>query len=248
MMTATNTRQEARNHLQNKWGKGAIITLCYFVFVFILGFISGIFEESSILSSIISIAEAIIEIPISFGLIISFIKLKRDENVGAFDFLRDGFATFKRAWGIALRMIVKMIVPIILEVIAMVILIASSFSVLITGLAGNASALQSASGGTLLGFILVIVAGIYAYVVSLRYVLSYFIAYDNPELSCKEAVEKSNEMMKNNKGNYFVLTLSFIGWAILAAIPMGIGYLWLIPYMMVSQICFYEELKGNQNF
>lgn len=72
--------------------------------------------------------------------------------------------------------------------------------------------------------------------------MSYFISYDNPELSSKEVVLKSESMMKGNRGNLFLLQLSFIGWAFLACLTLGIGFLWLIPYIQVSIICFYEKL------
>ena len=53
--------------------------------------------------------------------------------------------------------------------------------------------------------------------------------------------------MKGNKGNCFVLTLSFIGWAILAALTFGIGMLWLMPYIQVSMVCFYEHIINKNS-
>ena len=50
-------------------------------------------------------------------------------------------------------------------------------------------------------------------------------------------------MMKGHKGEYFVLLLSFLGWAIVAAIPFGLGYLWLVPYQQVTFADYYLELK-----
>ena len=44
---------------------------------------------------------------------------------------------------------------------------------------------------------------------------------------------------------YFLLILSFIGWAILALIPAGLGFIGLIPYMYTAQAAFYEELKKD---
>lgn len=52
-------------------------------------------------------------------------------------------------------------------------------------------------------------------------------------------------MMQGNKGNLFVLEISFIGWSILAVLTFGIGFLWLAPYIQVSKTCFYEELKNK---
>ena len=82
---------------------------------------------------------------------------------------------------------------------------------------------------------------------SLFYVLVYQVAYDNPNLSSKEVVEESEKLMTGNRGKYFVLQLSFIGWAILACLTFGIGFLWLTPYITISTIFFYEALAGKSD-
>ena len=251
MMSATDIRKDARVHLTGKWGKGAFITLCYFLLEFAIGFISGLLEENSTISFIISIIQLIISIPISFGLIISFMKLKRGEDVSGFDFLSLGFSRFKRSWSIAGNMILKLIVPIILIVVSMIImyigLAASIYSSTASAIYGTSS---SATSGlsilVIIGFIAYFASIIYAYIKQLSFVLSYNIAYDEPDLSGKEVVEKSKSLMNGNKGNYFVLVLSFIGWAILACLTLGIGMFWLLPYIQVATICFYDNLIGKK--
>ena len=49
--------------------------------------------------------------------------------------------------------------------------------------------------------------------------------------------------MKGYKMDYFVLILSFLGWALLMLFTLGIGYFWLIPYMQVTMCNFYNNLK-----
>ena len=39
------------------------------------------------------------------------------------------------------------------------------------------------------------------------------------------------------------MQVSFIGWIILAAIPCGIGFLWLLPYMQLSYTHAYRFLQ-----
>ena len=90
---------------------------------------------------------------------------------------------------------------------------------------------------------LYIITLIYVVSRSFLYILSHYIAYDKPELSSKECVKKSEELMKGNRGSYLLLELSFIGWAILAVLPLGIGTLWLTPYMAIAEVCFYERLS-----
>lgn len=77
------------------------------------------------------------------------------------------------------------------------------------------------------------------------YLMSYFILYDEPNLSAKEIVEKSASLMVNNKWRFFCLNLSFIGWAILSVYTFGIGFLFLAPYMQIANIHFYEDLANK---
>lgn len=97
---------------------------------------------------------------------------------------------------------------------------------------------------TFLWSLLLIIPGIIA---SLSYALTYYIIADNPEIGALEAIKKSKEMMKGYKWDLFLLYLSFIGWGILALLTLGIGFLWLSPYINASVANFYEDLKNARN-
>lgn len=245
MMTATDTRKKAREALTGKWGKGAVIALIYAVFTFILNSISGRMQQESLIAMIINIAIVIVEIPIDYGLIITFIKLKRGEELGYFDFLKDGFNNFGRSWGIIGNTLLKMIVPILLVFLS-VILMGSSLAFSTTGVVSGVSS-GSSSYLVLVGFLIYFIAIIYSIVRGLLYSISNYIAYDNPEMSTKEAVEESARLMNGNRGNIFVLELSFIGWVILSMFTLFIGLFWVFPYMQVALVCFYEQLVGKDD-
>lgn len=66
-------------------------------------------------------------------------------------------------------------------------------------------------------------------------------------MSAKDVVEESARLMKGNKSEYFLLQLSFIGWAILAAFTCGIGLIFLTPYMQLSSFIYYEDKIGKFN-
>lgn len=91
--------------------------------------------------------------------------------------------------------------------------------------------------------LLLIVPGI---IKSCSYAMTPFILREHPELSYNAAIEKSMAMMEGNKMKFFLLYLSFIGWAILSVITFGIGYLFLYPYIYTSCVAFYEDLKAQQ--
>ena len=58
-----------------------------------------------------------------------------------------------------------------------------------------------------------------------------------------DCIRKSKEMMNGYKMDYFMLVLSFFGWLLLGIFTLGILYIWLVPYMNVTFILYYEELK-----
>lgn len=79
-----------------------------------------------------------------------------------------------------------------------------------------------------------------------RYSMAFYIMDDDPSVGIMEAIERSKQMMMGNKGRLFCLHLSFIGWAILCAFTLGIGYLWLVPYVNASEAAFYLEVSGQR--
>lgn len=244
-MNISKIRESAREALRGKWGKAACITLAYLAFFFAVGFVVGLLGEDSLLGSLLDLASSIIQVPIVFGLTFAFIKLKRNEEVKAFEYLNIGFSNFGRAWKITLRTALKMILPLIGVVVGVLILAGGIVYSTATAIAGSASG--SLLLPTIVGAIVYIAAFIWLLVVSLLYTLTSCIAYDNPDMSALEVVNESAKMMRGNRGKYFLLELSFIGWAILAVLTLGIGYLWLLPYMQVAVVCFYEHLLGKND-
>jgi len=94
----------------------------------------------------------------------------------------------------------------------------------------------------LLWTLLLIIPGIIAV---FRYSMSFYILADHPEMGIMEALNESKRMMRGNKWKFFCLNLSFIGWGILCLFTMGIGFLWLGPYMEVTIIAFYDIANGS---
>ena len=93
---------------------------------------------------------------------------------------------------------------------------------------------------TLLWTLLLVIPGI---IKAYSYSMTFYILRENPEMTAGDAITASQKMMDGHKMDLFLLSLSFIGWAILASITFGIGYLWLIPYIYTAYAAFYETLK-----
>lgn len=105
---------------------------------------------------------------------------------------------------------------------------------------------------------LLLIPGIIAFY---RYRLSVYLMLDNPQLNVFHCILLSGRMMQGHKGQLFLLDLSFLGWALLAALPLSIGpafglpgliagglgsaaiLAWLLPYFEMSCVGFYEAVK-----
>ena len=255
VLTASETRKQARESLKGKWGTVVLITLIYLAYSFIVGLLSSI----PFLGTIIFIASIVIDIPILYGFMMAMIKLKRGENVGYFDFFKDGFANFKRAWCVTGRMLLKMIAPIIVIIVALVVLLVTLVASVATAIAfGNSDAIITAILGAgalaIIAFIVIIAAYVWLFIKSLTYGLCTYIAIDNQNMSATDSVNQSKTLMYGYKGRLFCLFLSFIGWWFLAAILSLIPFIgWiatlaasllLVPYMQFASIIFYENRAG----
>lgn len=93
-----------------------------------------------------------------------------------------------------------------------------------------------------IGAIFFIIPGI---ILSLMFSQAFFILSDNKDISAVDALKESARMMKGYKTKYFGLGLRFIPWALLCVLTLGIGFLWLVPYMYVSFAKFYDDIKAN---
>ncbi|EIW13775.1 putative membrane protein, DUF975 family [Lactiplantibacillus pentosus KCA1] len=97
--------------------------------------------------------------------------------------------------------------------------------------------------------LLLIVPGIIkAYAYSQTYfvykdMLAQALAAGQPRPRYRDAVTRSRQLMVGHKWQFFVLQLSFLGWAILSALTAGIGQLWLTPYTYGVMANYYDNLQ-----
>lgn len=235
-MDSSQIRAKAREALEGKWGKVAIIMLIELAIIYAAELIAGF------LGGVLSIAIFVCTIPIEFGIVLSFMKVKRNKEVDYADFLTQGFKNFGRAWSVTGQTLLKLW-PWLLAYVISIVIVVIGIVMLIPSIEYEEIGLMILSFLLLfLGIIALYASVIWMAIRSYLYSLSIFIAIDNPNMTAKQAVERSAELMNGNRWKFFVLELSFIGWAILAVLTLGIGNLWLTPYVYVSQIIFYENL------
>ncbi len=230
-MVSSQIRAEARNSLTGKWGKAALLTLVFGVISYLISFLLNFLP---VVGAIINL---VITPVLAFGFLVSIIKLKRNEEVGYIDFFKNGFNQFGKVWGVIGQTILKMILPVIALIISIVLIAI-----------GGAGAIVSGEGMgflAILGMILYIVSLVWVIIKGFSYVLAQYILYDNPDMDSKSIVESSEELMQGHKWAWFWLPITFIGWFFLGALSFGIGFLWIMPYLQVALVVFYEDLAGN---
>ena len=88
--------------------------------------------------------------------------------------------------------------------------------------------------------------GIGAIIVNYMYSMVPYLLHDYPELTPREAMKISREMMSGQKWNLFVLDLTFIGWILLSILTAGIGMIFVEPYMSTTHAAYYEDLKSEK--
>ena len=84
------------------------------------------------------------------------------------------------------------------------------------------------------------------------YLMVQFVIAENPEISGRDAIKISREMMNGHKWETFKLDLSFIGWHILDALTFGLAGFWINTYTRATVAELYavlrEDYKNNKKY
>jgi uncharacterized membrane protein len=95
------------------------------------------------------------------------------------------------------------------------------------------------------GVILIIVGGVFSTIISFMLAMSMYILADQ-QVTTFEALKMSRTMMQGMKWKLFCLNFRFVGWTLLSVFfTLGIGMLWVTPYLWVATSAFYDDVKGR---
>lgn len=81
-------------------------------------------------------------------------------------------------------------------------------------------------------------------IVGLAYTLAVFLVVDK-DVKGSDSLKESRQLMKGHKWEYFVFMLSFIGWFLLLPFTLGILAIWLVPYITIANVIYYDELTKD---
>ncbi|MCL1929961.1 DUF975 family protein [Candidatus Saccharibacteria bacterium] len=88
--------------------------------------------------------------------------------------------------------------------------------------------------------LLLIVPGIIKW---FSYSQMFYLMADDPKLEPSEAQARSMEMMRGHKMELFNLYLSFMPWILLVVVTLGIGLIYVLPYLNATLAAYYIQLK-----
>lgn len=231
-MTRAELKKQAKDTLRGRWGTAIAMVL---LFEIITGALSMM---GNYIVGFGTIAVLVVTVPISYGFIGQLIKFSRNEQVGVADFFNLGFSNFKKSWSIVGHTLLKLL-PYIIGMILSVVLIVGS--IIYTTQNENITMFIAL---VIMSYIVFFIAYILMLTKSYLYVLPEYIGNDTEDMAAKQIVEKSAELMKGHRMELFILELSFFGWMFLALFTCGIGLLWLMPYMQITSVKFYEYVAG----
>lgn len=275
-MSISELKKEAKIRIKGVYFRLFAMFLTYTIITFFLTtVINGIVEALPIfsLNLILSLLLLLIDVPMGYGVIVMTLKAVRGEDFKLLDFLVAGFKSFGKIWKTSLRLFVRLLFPAILTMVTYVlffIFVAFYFLPILANMPGAeaelvtiASALPSVSLSQVIVFgLLFLAASIYFFVKNLLYAPFQFVLKDNEDLTATEVINKSRDLMKGHRCKYFLIGLSFILYFIgiiflfmftavvnpLFSITVTfIATALLTPYITSTQICFYEELKEENN-
>ena len=93
-----------------------------------------------------------------------------------------------------------------------------------------------------IGCVFLIVPGI---ILGVMFTMTTYLLAEG-ETNIGDVLSKSASMIKGYKWDYFGFCLSFLGWIVLGVVTLGLGFIYVLPYMNVSLTLYYEELKELQ--
>lgn len=72
----------------------------------------------------------------------------------------------------------------------------------------------------------------------------FYLMLDYPDRTARDTLALSFQVMRGNRGHLFYLQLSFLPMIILCICSLGIGFLWLNPYMQMTYTYFFLDIMN----
>lgn len=257
-MIVSKLRKEAKEDLKGKWKEALLIMLLFFAITYLLTFFTYWISKNTTYGFFASILNIVIKVPLGYGLLVCFTKLKRNEKVNCIHLIYYAYKDANKVWQIIGRIVWKLSGYIFVWILSLYLMITELVSLYY----GNGMRISY-----VIEILSVIIFSVLICMKMLYYSLTNNILYDNKKYKTKEIVKESERLMKNHRWDFVKLNLSFAGWFLLGTVVsigiilllyfmakiqsahlIYIAYIpliFLLPYVNTSNICFYSKLLEN---
>ena len=100
---------------------------------------------------------------------------------------------------------------------------------------------------TLISILLLLCLIVPGVIYMIRTSMASFLLIANPKMKPSAALTASGKVMSGKTGTYFSLCMSLIGWYILGIITLGLGFIFISPYLNMVKTEFYKRnLQGDK--
>lgn len=227
----------SKQQLKGHWKVPVIITLIYCALIFAF----EIIPTDSTFLMLISLAVILgLEVWACVGLPKFYLDFIKKSGEATYSDLKVSKSAILKSLGFTV--IVSIVGAIAAGIISFILISSIGVAFFSTGSISTGS-ISGLAWGAMIVIALISVALV---IFNLAVGLAPYIFVDKEELKLFESIGLSIKMMKGNKWKFFVLQLSFIGWALLATVTI-IGWLWFIPYLQMTVTNFYKSLDYSKD-
>ncbi|MCH5155238.1 MAG: DUF975 family protein [Clostridiales bacterium] len=100
---------------------------------------------------------------------------------------------------------------------------------------------------TLLGLLLLLCLIVPGVIYLIRTSMASFLLIANPKMKPSAALTASGKVMSGKTGTYFSLCMSLFGWYLLGIITLGLGFIFISPYLNMVKTEYYKRnLQGDK--
>lgn len=100
---------------------------------------------------------------------------------------------------------------------------------------------------TLIAFLLLLCLIVPGIIYLIRTSMANYLLIANPKMNASKALSASNKVMSGKTGSYFVLCISLIGWYLLGLLTLGLGFVFILPYVNLIKAVYYKRnLQGDK--
>ena len=85
-------------------------------------------------------------------------------------------------------------------------------------------------------------------VAAYRYRFALYNVLEDPSLTATQAIARSKAQTYGMKGQLLACDFSFLGWVLLSLLTCGLLLIWLVPYMVMTNLGYYEIGKKWADF